>query len=564
MNSRIRPLDPKVIAQIAAGEVVERPASVVKELVENSLDAGATQIKISLQQAGLDSLIVEDNGHGLAPEDLPLALEPHTTSKIVSLGDLEEGMTLGFRGEALHSMTSVAEVMIASRPTKKSEAIEYSASSKQTLPVGIPIGTRLTVNNLFSNVPARKKFLRSTQQELRKSIEVIEKLALSHPAVGFRLLNNNKQLIDLPPNQALEERFLSVTQLKSTDLIPIEYHFTHFNFTGFLGIPQVASSAKHHHYVIVNNRPLEMPPISKRIKQAYGRLLEPRSYPIFLLNLNVPPTLVDTNVHPRKEEVRFIQSETIYSLIDQVVTETLKKFHDQTQYELINATGLSLADGQSRQGNSQLADLFKENITIWKPKSTEVKEVLQIAYTYLLVVTERELLLFDQHAVHERILFEQLSSAYKNTKVKIKSITAQPLPLSVQEVELIKEHLKTLATVGFQIEEEKERLVLVTIPQELDEAKSVTTLKEILQDLAEERPLKDMYSLAERTLAYLSCHSAIQAGEYLAPEQRLALIQKLMDTPNFSTCPHGRPTMVKISTQDLEKLFKRTGGSSFR
>lgn len=569
--SSIHLLDPKVIAQIAAGEVVERPASVVKELVENALDAGATQIKVSLHQAGLDSIVVEDNGHGLAPEELALSVQAHTTSKIATVHDLQEALTFGFRGEALNSMASVGELKIASRPAGATQGMEFDATRQETLPVGLPFGTRVTLHHLFGAVPARKKFLRSVTQELKACTQVMSKLALAHPEVGFRLLHNHKEVIDFPQGEILQQRFLSVTKTQPQDLIPVEYHFTHFHFSGYLGTPPTASSSRHHQYLMINHRPVEMPEITKRIKQAYGRLLEPRSYPNFVLNLELPAALVDSNVHPRKQEVRFVQPETIYQLLEQVVSDSLAQFHHQTQYQLAASTGQRLADGsaqpslvaQSRQGLGPLSQLLKETTSVWKPKVTELKEVLQLNYTYLLVPTAQDLLLFDQHAVHERILFEQFSESFRHQNLSTMAVNLA-IQLTTEEKMTWEQHQATLENIGFIVIQEKGAFTLTSIPTILDQEKAAVAFKEVLADLSEERPLKDIFSLAERTIAYLACRSAIQAGEYLAPEQRLELIKKLLQTPSYSTCPHGRPTLVKITQSDLEKMFKRTGGSSFK
>ena len=571
MTPRIHQLSSKIIAQIAAGEVVERPASVVKELVENSLDAGATQIKISLQQAGIDSIIVEDNGHGLTPEELELAVQAHTTSKISSLHDLQETLTFGFRGEALHSMAAVGELRIASRPLGASEGMEYATDKKELEPIGLPFGTRVTLLNLFADVPARRKFLGSHSQELKAVVAVINHLALAHPHVGFRVLHHKKQLLDFPPEQTLAEKFFMITKLAAPQLIPIRYDFTHFHFSGLLGIPQAASTQRHHQYLMINQRPVTMPEISKQIKQIFGRLIEPKHFPVFNLNVQLPPSLVDANVHPRKQVVRFIQPATIQKLLDQVITEALAEFHTQIKYEVTASAGWQIADGnsspylaaESRAGLTQLSEQMKKTTSVWKPKVSELKEILQLDYTYLLVPTSHELLLFDQHAAHERILFEQYCSSFHSQALEIKQVQI-PLILTTQEEMLLEEHQKTLEQIGFSVAKQPTESLLTSIPTFIDPHRAAAAFSEVLADLNEEKPLTNIFSLAERTLAYLACHSAVQAGEYLAPEQRFELITKLLDTPNHSTCPHGRPTLVKITQHDLERMFKRTGGSSFR
>lgn len=508
-------LPQEVVSKTAAGEVIENPASVVKELVENALDAGARNIKVSVLDGGKKKIVVTDDGEGISKEDLLICYKPHSSGKIKTEKDLESICTFGFRGEALNSIACVSEFSIRSLAKQDLSAKNgwevtvafgknpsKATSDVEALPVGMSQGTTVEVQNLFANFPARQKFLKNGQAEFQKIKAVFQLFILAYPDVSFSLYHNEKPIIEVSVHYNLEQR-LNLVFGHSDYFLPLDSVADHAYLSGFLSLPQRSANSFAELYFYINKRPIKWEKAMQKVKRAYGTLLEKYQYPKGVVFLDLPPELVDVNVHPRKEEVRIKNESEILAFIENSVRDLLEK--NNLTYTFSNASTFS----------GELYGVLKDSFSPWKVEKVDsqdlCEEVLQIANTYLVASFKDRILFLDQHAAHEKILYAQiLSQLEEGTRLE----------------ELILESL--------QLE-----------PQNLDP----DFIKETLDDHFEE------ISYVASTLA---CKNAVKAGDYLSPEERVRLVQKLLEIDlEQYTCPHGRPTMIELSKEDLERMFKR-------
>jgi len=553
---KIRLLSPDLIAKIAAGEVIERPASVVKELLENSLDAGAKSIKIDIEKGGLQKISLFDDGAGMEKEDLEVCHKPHTTSKLETDEELSRIMSLGFRGEALSSIAAVSEMIIRSKTALSPIGHQTKILNRKIVeknPVGMPSGTQIIIENLFENTPARKKFFSSETLEFQHILNLVTKIALSFPKVGFDLSHNKKSVLSLPKNQTPDERIRRLLGDKIFSfLLPLSFESPHLKLHGFLGKPQIAARSKNKQYLFINQRLVRNLPVSLAIKEAFGSLLDPKSHPVFFLDLRIAPENLDVNVHPRKEEIKFLSSKAVTKEICAAVRETLEK----------NNLLFSHYSPDSFEENSpHTAMLLREQTPIWNVRENlEEKEILQLHNTYLIIETKTGALLVDQHAAHERILYEQFLKTFQEMNAKkhryeFPEAIVFSLPLS--ETKHLENHLETFSELGFDIEPfGHDTFKVSAVPEIFKERNIFSLIREVLGDLMEEKNISiDRYS--EKTISYLACRSAIKAGDYLTPEERKRLVEKLGQTQSGYTCPHGRPAQIEISKTELEKMFRR-------
>jgi DNA mismatch repair protein MutL len=572
--NRIQRLPQLVISAIAAGEVAERPAVIVKELLDNAIDAGATHITLTLTNSGLDRMVVSDNGEGITMADLPLAIERHTTSKIASLDDFLNIQTLGFRGEALASIADVAELSIQSKPPTQEMGYELSFNQlhqPEIKPIGMPNGTTVNVSHLFHSLPARKKFLKTPETELRHILSTVTTLALAYPHITFDVFQDQKSLLHL---SAASSAFDRITALFTADLcqfllpLPPKTTDTGFTITGFIGLPQVARRTRAQQFVFLNHRPIQYAAANRVIKDTYGSLLEPRSEPVFFLYIEAPLSEIDINVHPRKETARFSQEDSLIGALREIVEETFAQrdlTYSSTASENLAVHETPVPYGAihrtDRTASSATSSVLKKIVTTWQVSESDPQEILQLHRTYLLSQTEHGLLLVDQHAAHERILYEQFLSVFQKIQHQPDLITL-PKPsiieLSVVDAQLLQEHLAALNQLGIGIEYFGGTIFKVTtLPQVFADRQPKRLIRDLLDDLHEGRELSGVDSAAYRSLAFLACRHAVKAGDVLSPEQRRELIEKLAETKSNYTCPHGRPVSVIYHLSDLERLFKR-------
>lgn len=550
----IKSLPEKLVSKIAAGEVVERPASVVKELVENSVDAEASFIKIEIENAGLRKIQITDDGKGMSDEDIIECFKPHTTSKIFYEDDLFNIVTMGFRGEALSSISSVANVVIKSRQAQEISGniieIENGELIRHTS-IGMPQGTTVLVRNLFGRLPARKKFLKSNKTEFRNILETVINFSLAHPEVGFFLSNDKRIILDLPSQSSVSER-IRVLLGKDiyANLIPISYEEAYYKVSGFVVKPQISTSNRSKQFVFVNKRNVYDNLISTAVKDAYGSLLMPREQPAFVLFFETMPSLIDVNIHPRKEEVAFTDDNAVYELFKSAiepafVNEDLKYSFDDY---IDNAVDYDFDDVV----NSFLKDESEEFY--------DNEQILQIHNLYLVKQTKKGILIIDQHAAHERILYENIVKQIKEKSVDLVKDLSEPVlfDLSLSETEVLSEYSEILSGMGFDIESFGDNTFKISaVPFYVAAQNAEVLIKEVLEDLMQGKTPKSIDSKTDRALSFVACRSAIKAGDYLTPDEREKLFIELAKAKTIYTCPHGRPVKMELTMNELARMFKR-------
>ncbi len=550
---KIHKLSELVVANIAAGEVIERPSYAVKELVENALDAKAVNITVSLEDAGLTLLRVTDDGEGMSKEDLKESWKPHTTSKIRELEDLHTTKSFGFRGEALSSLAAVSTLTIQSRPANSPTG--YSISVERGLligesSVGMPYGTTVTAEHLFAHIPARKKFMKSIRTELRLCVDIINNYALCYPSVQFMLIHGKKTLLYYPATHKRAER---VEQIMGEDvfplLIPITTNDTYLSIEGFIAKPQLNARSTAKQYLFINSRMVRDGVVSSAVKESYGTMLESATYPVFVLFADLPPGFVDINVHPRKEEVRFANGQYIFQTVKQAVTETLASHNLTFQNLSWKRSGAGLTGTVA--GKSIKEAVLQETGII------NVSRVfVQYNNLYIIVTSPEGIQLIDQHAAHERILFAKLVSTF-GKKAKLARRYALPAPLALRctarETILLVEYRDTLAALGFVVKD-----TLVTHVPDLFRDRDIPALiRDILEDIEGQGSPKSVDTASREMLSYLACRAAVKAGDPLTTEQMQMITDQLEKTPDNATCPHGRPTKILLTLKELHGLFHR-------
>ncbi len=547
-------LPPEIIARTAAGEVIERPASVVKELIDNALDAQATNIKVEVENAGISKIRVTDNGIGMDATDIKLSIEPHTTSKVLALEDLEAIKTLGFRGEALSSIAAVSTLSIKSKTIDALVGTEVQVQKGVVInekPVGMRTGTDVTVANIFYNTPARKHSLTSTKTELVHISDVVTANALANPQVGFSLIHNKKPVLELPNFQTAEDRVRAVLGKQVfANLLPISENTVHYKLWGFISKPQVTYKSKTKQFVFINNRYVKTCELTSYIEHTYQTLLSNGEHPVIVLFVEAPFGMVDVNVHPRKEEVRFVNKSAITELVAKTVAKTLN------QYDLMYTTDFS--------GNPAFStytyQTLKDSVELWDVFDYDEDDIIQIANTYLVTPAKDGIILVDQHAAHEKILYEQLveSLTSKVHNAKVQLTTPELVELTSTDSTLIQEHLDLLTQLGFDIDMFGTNIVRISaVPTFLQDQELPSVLESFLADVRSGTKHTTINDHSLAAVSYLACRSAIKAGVKLTKTERKRLIKKLAQTKTRYTCPHGRPSIIKVQLGDLEKMFRR-------
>jgi len=560
----IHHLSDHLINQIAAGEVIERPVYILKELLDNALDASAKSISIKLTGFGMDAIEVIDDGIGMTREDILLSYLRHTTSKIYEEDDLHNIQSFGFRGEALSSIAAVCRLSIASRVIDQIagyRVVMENGSKIDERIIPMPQGTAVSVSHIFSKTPARRKFLRSGQTEYRQILTLIESYALSFPEIRFQIFHNGKSVSTYPVTENFEERLLSILpEAVMKELIPMKKDQEYLTVSGYISKPQLSYKTTKQYFLFLNGRPIRDSIISAALKDAYGTLLSPTDYPYVILYLEVPAHLVDVNVHPRKEEVTFMQPKEVYQSVYDSVVESLNaqnlRFYDRRWQNNEDASDLQLRDGGTQ---TYAAQKLKEEV-LGSPKSFDTKDLLQIHNTYILLQATGGLLLIDQHAAHERVLYERFLEAYERGLTKKDLyVFSKPklLDFSVQEQQTAKEYQKRLTEFGIDLRIEKDKWHLYSIPDLMKDRNPQPLLRELLELFQKDADTNLVDSYAHKMVTYLSCRSAIKAGDPLTKKQMRELIDELKEVKNPYTCPHGRPLQVSVDLKTINAMFKR-------
>ena len=580
MNN-IKKLPDNLVNQIAAGEVIERPSSALKELIENSIDAGASKISIYLSEGGKTLIEVIDDGMGMNLDDLKMCLERHATSKIND-GDLIHINSLGFRGEALPSIGSIANLVIESYDKLKDEAWKISIinNKKNIEPSLIRFGTKVTITDLFLKVPARLKFMKTNATELRYCKEVVKHLAMSHPKISFSLTIDAKRIFNWEKSEKadFEGTKNRLYQVMGEDFIKssVSVHIERDGLilAGMVGMPTLNRNTGREQYLFVNNRPVKDRNLIGALRGAYKGLIEHNRFPVAVLFLDILSQDVDINVHPAKVEVRFKDSGKVRSIIVSGVRKALEKAGLNTASEISNALIDKMSfDEQVINDNSSNINLqninlspssrFAENIDseIFNNQRTYPlgSAIAQAHGTYIISETENGLILIDQHAAHERIVLEKIREGFLNSNIQ-KQILLIPevVELSRDHFEVIMKYKDSLIKLGLVIEEfDNNAIIIREHPAILDKVNFSILIKDIAEEIIDYGSEFVLSERLDNICGNMACHSSIRSGRLLLTSEMNALLREMEVTPNSSQCNHGRPTFIKLSVTDIEKLFGR-------
>ncbi|HEV2613524.1 MAG TPA: DNA mismatch repair endonuclease MutL [Gammaproteobacteria bacterium] len=594
---RITLLNPQLANQIAAGEVIERPASIVKELVENSLDAAAVRIDIELEKGGTELIRIRDEGYGIHKDDLVLALSRHATSKILALDDLEQIASFGFRGEALASISSISRFRLASRTQENSHGWQIEVHGREPevshTPIAHPVGTTIEVRDIFYNTPARRKFLKSEQTELNHIQEVVRRIAMSVFSVNLNLKHNSKYLLQLPIANSLTEKADRIAKICGREFIDqslrldIESH--DMQLSGWFGLPTFSRAQSDLQYIYINGRMVRDKVISHAVKQAYHDVLFGGRQPAYVLYLNCDPTLVDVNVHPAKNEVRFRDSRMIFDFVFRSVQRLLKETKPTTQPTLqstyspephIPASKPEPVYAHYTKPQQNQIDLYKSLIaepiistairtttpTITPPTPTPEPVNYPLGFAlgqlkgiYILAQNEKGLVLVDMHAAHERIGYEKLKKQFDTQNILTQNLLI-PITISVNETdaEFADQQKELFESLGFNVERMgPENILIRSIPVLLKDADIGLLIKDLISDLKTHNLTNRIQEKIYELLGTMACHQAIRANRQLTIPEMNAILRQMEVTDHSNQCNHGRPTWTELSLQDLDKIFLR-------
>lgn len=593
----IRQLPDTLINQIAAGEVVERPASVVKELVENALDAGAKRIDIDLEEGGVRLIRIRDDGGGIAPEELPLAVSRHATSKIASIDDLEAVATLGFRGEALPSVASVSRFRLVSRRRDAEHGAELrieGGKASEVVPHAHPFGTTIEVRDLFFNVPARRKFLRAERTELSHIEEWLRTLALARPDVELRVTHNGKPsrrwkgegdlLSEVRLHEALGEEF-------ARNAMRVDHAGAGMRLSGWIAQPAYNRASTDQQYLYVNGRSVRDRNVAHAVRQAYSDVLYNGRHPAYVLFLELDPRGVDVNVHPAKHEVRFRESrlvhDFVYRALQQALAETragavatpTPPMHSmpaavaQAAFAPRQETmGLRVADAPSAYAAlyAQRPVSASQPIPFAPPPAAMPAEredgmpplgfaVAQLHGIYILAENVDGLIVVDMHAAHERIGYEKLKAAHDGAGLRTQPLLVPTsLAVSEREADIAERETQTLAELGFEVQRSgPQSLLLRSVPALLAHGNVEALLRDVLTDLREHGSTRRVAETRDELLATMACHGAVRANRRLSVPEMNALLREMEATERSGQCNHGRPTWTRFTLAEMDKWFLR-------
>lgn len=648
---KIKILDESTIQQIAAGEVIERPASIVKELIENSIDANSNSVIIEIQDGGKSYIRITDNGEGMTKEDIELAFKRHSTSKLETIDDIYNVLSLGFRGEALASVSSVSKVEVLSKTKDSDVGVQVFIENGNIVEentIGCPKGTTIIVRDIFYNLPVRKKFLKSSNVESNQIGDIINKLALGNAEVSFKFIKDGSNVLKTPNNGNLINTIYSVLGKDyHKSLIPIEYRNNHLRLDGYISNNSLYRANRNHQYLYINGRYISHLNISKIIEKEYRSLIPLNRLPVFILNIDINPNDVDINIHPTKQEVKFVNPEAIYETITKVVRETLmpsvvvpemKLFKDDKDIknslpELFNqAEGnkgkldlvhwevnkdknknivikdftlesytendhikeekkdidfddekKKLIDNSNEYINSKnvyiknsfIEDLNNGNlINKSKNKKTntdthteqkiegillDLQPIGRVFNTYIIAESkvEEKIFFIDQHAAHERVMYEKYRNEYKNEKVVTQQLLyPDVVELTNEEMDMLKENDDLFKEMGFVLDEFGENsIALRGVPMLFGKPKTKDLFLDILDGLSDN--IKNNYETKIDKIMKISCTNAIKSGDKIDNLEIIALFDSLKKCENPYTCPHGRPTFIELNKKDIEKQFLR-------
>jgi len=584
MPSLIKILPDLLVNKIAAGEVVERPASVVKELIENSLDAGASDISVDIEQAGKRLIRITDNGSGMSKDDAQTAFLRHATSKISIEADLESIMTMGFRGEALASIASVSQVRLQSclQGALSGVVVDIEGGSfKSVSDAAVPPGTSLEIAHLFYNTPARLKFLKSPATEFSHIISTVSHLSLAHPEIRFRLTHNKKMVLDLPVASNLKERVFQIYGDEiAENLISFSGGRDSVVIAGLLSRPAYTRADRTYQDFFVNGRYIKNTSLTHALYSAYSDMLMRDRHPLGFVFLQIDPSLVDVNVHPAKSEVRFRNQSQIHDLVRDVIREGLRgATADPTRIDGVREAiadyvqnaefGMRNSEYRSEQGRFTSSSLFStpsplleadlDNSEFRIPHSALLFPLAQVHDSFIIAQSREGMAIIDQHAAHERVLFEKLQDQYNAGDVIGQHLLIPvQVELGTAEQTQIAEHLPELNRLGFAVEDYGNGTFMIkTVPSLLAGADPKQLFLDILDELRAQGHSRQMDKLRDDLFSVMACHPAIKVNRHLDRREMEVLIADLFKCRMPHTCPHGRPTIMRFSMEEIKKMFKR-------
>ena len=579
---RIEKLDASVANQIAAGEVVERPASIVKELIENSLDAGATSVTVEIEGAGTGLIRVLDNGVGIHHEDMRLALERHATSKITTTDDLLSITSMGFRGEALASVASVARTTLTSRAVGSDRAWALTVDGgeeKRHAPAAHPQGTAVEIRDLFFNTPARRKFMKTERTEVAHISETVRRLALANPGVSFELKHGSRTVERLPATKVLVDR---IEKLLGRDFlaeaVEVDERQEELRLHGWIGSPTYTRRTADQQHLFVNARYVRDKVVSHAIRQAYRDVIFHGRQPVFVVYLEIPPEAVDVNVHPTKHEVRFRDSRQVHDFIFGRLNRALRDVRAGSSNDLIKNTGVAMNSTEPkapawvqasfpRQLSVQVeggasAFVTEERDTVYAEDHVFPPlgyALAQLGGAYILAENEEGLVIVDMHAAHERITYEKMKSASsEQTLVKQRLLVPLSLEVTRREADLVEALTEEFGRLGIGLERLGPSTIRVQeVPSLIGTADAAELVRDVLGELVEYGRSDSLAEHRDSLLATMACHGSIRANRRLAIEEMNALLREMERTENAGQCNHGRPTFHVQNLADLDRLFLR-------
>lgn len=615
-------LDRNTINKIAAGEVVDRPSSVVKELAENAIDAGATAVTVEIKDGGTSFIRITDNGCGIEADEVQIAFKRHSTSKIKDAADLASISSLGFRGEALSSISAVAQVELITKTAMALSGVRYrieGGEEKLMEEIGAPEGTTFVVRNLFYNTPVRRKFLKTPATEGGYISSVVEQLCLSHPEISFRLIVNNQSKLQTMGNGSLKDVIYTVFGRDITaNLIEVDRRFDSFKVKGFIGKPNVCRGSRSHENYYINGRYIKNAIISKAIEEAYAPFIMQHKYPFTALHIEIEPELLDVNVHPSKMELRFANAPYLFDALKSAVSDALshrelipevtvdsqsdkqtgmsasiaKETADKTEilssktetsfnftkakqeksvvpagsaemrmpepFETKRAAKYEETIKAIEQNKAQQLELFERPELLKEQNKKDIRIVGQVFDTYWIMEFEKNMYIVDQHAAHEKVLFEEFMRKYAQRAITTQYISP-PVIVSVtmQEEDILRDNIERFTDLGFELESFGSGEYSVSgIPADFAGTEPKALLLEILDDLAQDHKRSTPETVKDK-IATMACKAAVKGNNRLSANEAEELLSKLMELENPYNCPHGRPTMITMSKYELEKKFKR-------
>jgi len=569
--SRIKILPEILSNKIAAGEVVERPGSVVKELVENALDAGSTRVIIEIENGGLSLMRISDNGSGMNHDDALLSLERYATSKIYKDSDLFSINTLGFRGEALPSIASVSKFSLITRDKISEVGTEIfveGGTIKKVAEIGAPMGTMITVRHLFFNTPARRKFLKTIKTEMGHIAEAVANIALGWPGVQFKLYHNGKTVKNWYSSPDPFNRVLDVVgnDMKN-DLLRIKFEDKFVSGKGWISSRRISRKTSRGIYIYINGRVVRDRGIQLSLFEGYAGRLIKGQFPVAVLFIKVPYDQVDVNVHPTKHEVRLAQQKQVYKTLIEAVSEALH-IADRPKWSVENFSGqkpFSVSEPVPQYNKSikdikDIPDFPAVQTTLWEKKRfSDLSVAGQFHDTYILCESDEELVLIDQHAAHERVLFEHLKKLSMNSKIEVqKLLMPETIDIGHREAHMLEKLIPDLKKLGLEIEPfGGTTFVVKAVPAILADREIKPIVLEIAEKMLESGLSQGLEKTIDQCLMLIACHGAIRANQRLLDKQIIGLLAQLDKCENPSHCPHGRPTWISWTLESIEKSFKR-------